>query len=479
MKNKLIPIIVFCLVLLVILIIAVNKTPKDAIVALDKDELTTRSADGDSTATTLETLVAKINKIDQERKGNQQLMLEMEQKLVELEARGQLVQRQDLDDGSKLTELDVKGVEESILDRVREEYGKLKPAQGGHGAFGSNFDEFTGEIDIGSGSAPAGNQQGAKGVKGVITNTQQAYITIGSTEFATLNSAPGAPAKATDKKSYGLNKIAMSDEFAHEEEFSSDKPQNAQQQTKKNKKKLYTIPQLAQDIRAQTLTAVIGRIPNSGQLQDPFYFKVLSSADIITANGRHLPDLEGIIWEGVAIGDRTLSCTQGKINKVSLVLADGSIVPTNVGGTGDESELGYIADKYGQPCLPGKIISNASNLLMARISARALEAAAEAEAQRMEVTTKGSTSGELSKQVVGKRSDYVRAKTAGGAMSELVEFVRERMRDSFDAVYSEPGTSVQIHLRQQIEFDLDKEHRFISYHHKSYEEARDVHAYSD
>lgn len=449
MGNKLVWGIVGGLIFVVLLVGRLSQGGNEQFSDIAQDEAT-ESADGDTTVTTLETLVAQLKKNEEAREADREELKEQLNRIKDLERQ--------LERGSgqqNEQKVDVEGLRLDIVGDVIKEVGKLRPNQGGEGTWGSNFDEFNGGLNIGDGNGVVPSAEPPPRQGSVVTNaSKEGYVVLGA-----------LPPK--DEESTGFNSVSRSAPQTNKDDEAKKAKAEIEALVKADKEKnavkpVYTIPQLAQDLKATTLTAVIGRIPNGGQLRDPFFFKAISSSDVVTANGHVMPEIEGVIWEGTAIGDRTLGCIQGKINKVSLILRDGSIAKTNVGGSGENGELGYIADKYGQPCLPGKLISNASNLLAARIGARALEAAAEAEAARFESTVETS-SGNVSTTVLGSRSKYIRAKTAASGMSELVAFVRERMADAFDAIYSEPGTTIQIHLQKQVEFDYDPNGRKLTY----------------
>ena len=55
------------------------------------------------------------------------------------------------------------------------------------------------------------------------------------------------------------------------------------------------------------MTALIGRVPIDGTVNDPYPFKVLIGPDNLTANGIDIPDVAGAVVSGTASGDWTLS----------------------------------------------------------------------------------------------------------------------------------------------------------------------------
>src|SRR5690606_11268554 len=75
----------------------------------------------------------------------------------------------------------------------------------------------------------------------------------------------------------------------------------------------YTIPARATGFDAVALTALIGRVPVSGSVVDPFPVKLVLGQDNLAANGHHIPGLDGIILDGIAQGDWTLGCVSVKL----------------------------------------------------------------------------------------------------------------------------------------------------------------------
>lgn len=81
---------------------------------------------------------------------------------------------------------------------------------------------------------------------------------------------------------------------------------------------VYTVPRNATLVGSVGMTALVGRIPVQGQVQDPMPFKVITGADNLAANGLRIPGVEGMIWSGTAIGDWTLSCVSGQIGRAHV-----------------------------------------------------------------------------------------------------------------------------------------------------------------
>ena len=71
----------------------------------------------------------------------------------------------------------------------------------------------------------------------------------------------------------------------------------------KNAKPVYTVPTNSTLMGSVAMTALIGRVPIDGTVNDPYPFKVLVGPDNLTANGIDIPDVAGAVFSGTASGD--------------------------------------------------------------------------------------------------------------------------------------------------------------------------------
>ncbi|MGI9500632.1 MAG: TIGR03752 family integrating conjugative element protein, partial [Geminicoccaceae bacterium] len=139
----------------------------------------------------------------------------------------------------------------------------------------------------------------------------------------------------------------------------------------------FTINNLATLAGSTAFTAMIGRVPIGGQVSDPVPFRVLVGRENLAASGLRVPnDIASMVFEGVAIGDWTLGCVEGSLRTATFVFEDGTI--RTVDGGDGQGRLGYIADKFGTPCVAGERISNAGPYLTAAVGLAAGAGAAEA-----------------------------------------------------------------------------------------------------
>ena len=194
-----------------------------------------------------------------------------------------------------------------------------------------------------------------------------------------------------------------------------------------------------------SLTALVGRIPRGGSVQDPWPFLVVSQADNLTANGLRLPQLRGILWRGVVRGDAVLSCASASLRSMVYVFEDGVF---HVAKAPDQEGFGYLADKAGNPCLTGKLHSTAPQELGTRLLASILAGAGGAYAEsQVERTTANGTE---TASVRGDPFRYLLGQSVQGAATTYGEYLLHYANDSWDAVVVPAGRAVDIHITSAI-----------------------------
>jgi hypothetical protein len=240
----------------------------------------------------------------------------------------------------------------------------------------------------------------------------------------------------------------------------------------------YTVPRNATLLGSTSLTALIGRVPIKGAVEDPFPFKVLAGRDNLAANGLEIPGVYGMVFAGVAFGDWTLGCVRGHVDSVTFVFDDGTIrtlaadsqggsagtatpggaggmaTATGGGGGAIRRGLGWISDRRGIPCISGQRISNAMDYLGGRMLARGLETAGEAYA-RSQQTINTTPLGGYTHAVTGDPAKYAIGETVSGSSDELAKFIAERQAQMFDVVYVDTGVEVAVHLDRELRIDYE------------------------
>jgi integrating conjugative element protein (TIGR03752 family) len=253
--------------------------------------------------------------------------------------------------------------------------------------------------------------------------------------------------------------------------------------TKKKDKRYYTIPENATLMGVTAMTAIVGRIPVDGKVTDPMQFKAILGPENLAANGHFLPqDLAGVIVSGIAIGDLNLLCSEGLIQSLTFVFNDGTIQTVsqrqkgstpnargsgaaNNSGLAQTSKLGYLSDRYGNPCIAGKFITNAPAYLTDSIGLKSLSIAGQAYAAAQTTTTNSTGFGGMSSSTMmtGDLGKYVMGKTVGGATDEVSAWLMKRLGNSFDAIVTVAGADVVVNIDQEIAIDKTVGARKINY----------------
>lgn len=231
----------------------------------------------------------------------------------------------------------------------------------------------------------------------------------------------------------------------------------------------YTIPRNATLFSNSTMTKMLGVIPVEGSVLDPIRFKVITGNTNMATNGLYIPGVRDIVWSGIAVGNREMSCVRGELYSVTFTFEDGTIrtISSNKSSTsstksGSKRILAYISDRQGSPCLKGTYISNASDYLRDRIIASGAAGAADAFTSTQQ-TTVSRADGSLQSYFTGKTSDIIASSMASGGLRELTEYLRERNRNAIDMVVLDAGKEVVMHIEQQIEIDYEPNGRRLEY----------------
>ncbi|WP_413730122.1 TIGR03752 family integrating conjugative element protein [Sodalis sp. RH22] len=247
---------------------------------------------------------------------------------------------------------------------------------------------------------------------------------------------------------------------------------------------VYTVPTNATLMGSVAMTALIGRVPIDGTVNDPYPFKVLIGPDNLTANGIDIPEVTGAVVSGTASGDWTLSCVRGQIRSVTFVFQDGTIrtVPQGHGNPGSDTTsasnntgnansnsatqggLGWISDPYGIPCVAGERRSNAQQYLgsQALITAAGAGAASLIKSDSGNVSYISNSNGSLG--TVGITGNEAMGRILAGGVQEMSQWVNKLYGQAFAAVYVQPGAKVAIHLEQPLNIDYDAKGRRVNHH---------------
>ncbi|TKV13916.1 TIGR03752 family integrating conjugative element protein [Citrobacter sp. wls619] len=232
---------------------------------------------------------------------------------------------------------------------------------------------------------------------------------------------------------------------------------------------VYTLPENSTLTGSVAMTALLGRVPINGTVSDPYPFKVLIGRDNLIANGIELPDVEGAVISGTASGDWTLSCVRGTVHSITFVFRDGTVrtVPQSTEKANSDSnnsqgsEIGWLSDPHGLPCIPGERKSNAAEYIGSQFLLAGSAAAADAFANGQTTTTVDG--GSVTSALTGSSGQYVLGQALGGGLKESADWFKQRYGQMFDAVYVPPGHPVAIHITRQIAVDYETQGRKVKY----------------
>ena len=198
-------------------------------------------------------------------------------------------------------------------------------------------------------------------------------------------------------------------------------------------------------LSGRALTALVGRVPRGGSVQDPWPFLAVSGGDNWTANGVALPQLQGILWRGVVSGDAVLSCASASIRSLVYVFEDGVFHEAR---TEAPDGFGYLADVHGNPCLRGEVHSTYQESLGRNLLASLVAGAGSAAAAEQTVTR---TDGAAQTQTLtGSAFDLFLGQAVESAAHAYSELLARYASDAWDAVVVPAGQEVDIHLTASI-----------------------------
>ncbi|MBS0292339.1 MAG: TIGR03752 family integrating conjugative element protein [Rhodanobacteraceae bacterium] len=236
----------------------------------------------------------------------------------------------------------------------------------------------------------------------------------------------------------------------------------------KSAKPVYTVPTNSTLMGSVAMTALIGRVPIDGTVNDPYPFKVLVGADNLTANGIDIPDVAGAVFSGTASGDWTLSCVRGQVRSITFVFHDGTIrtIPEDRDGNQQSEQqrdgLGWISDPYGIPCVSGERRSNAQQYLgsQALITAAGAGVASLIDSDSGQVSYVGAD-GSIGS--VGISGNEAMGRILAGGVRDMADWVNKLYGQAFAAVYVQPGAKVAVHLEKPLAIDFDPEGRKVDH----------------
>lgn len=458
-SNKILPIIAG-LVLMMLFFVGVKSCSEDN---QDNSQLTSVPIpgvpDADSPADTIRTLTAEVAAIKSESNKlslqNEALLLQREEMERRVKSQIQEEMRRDAVDNESL----VMGGLTQQLDFFKARLEELTQAQN------QNTQNF-GDIPVGF---------GLTGQEGVLDSVVPETMWV--EPLGTKTDDSGSLVYQNLATDSGLLDKGSQLSGATEKYLQATKDQLVKKNTP-----AYSVPRNSTLLGSTGITALIGRIPKQGTVEDPFPFKVIVGKENLVANGIQIPGLDGMIFSGKATGDWTLSCVRGQMHSVTYVFADGTIRTLSSDdqqslsqqGQNAERPLGWISDRRGIPCVTGVRISNSATYLSGRILAAATEAAAGAFSQG-EVTNSVSALGGVSTSVItGDAVRFAGGQALSGGAAEVSAYLRERAAQSFDVIYVDTGVELAIHIDIELAIDYQHDGRKTSYVYNENSEYSDL-----
>ncbi|QQX57592.1 TIGR03752 family integrating conjugative element protein [Pseudomonas chlororaphis] len=430
--------------------------------------------DGDTASDTLRTMVAESKQLKKQittaLEGND----ELKQQNLELQRRLQNIDQtvdSRLQNVQNTFKQEAQLQNQSLVDSLKHQYESLANKQNAGTSAGA-------DLPIGFGVQP-GDGQGFEGAPGL----DMVWI---EPQDATPVDANGKPIQN------GSNQVANGFNFPTSFGATLDRGQNAlstsvqnvagevsSQEARKQVRKVYTLPQNSTLMGSVAMSALIGRIPIDGTVNDPYPFKVLIGPENLTANGIDLPDVAGAVASGTASGDWTLSCVRGQIRSLTFVFNDGTVrtlpAPADeANGNQNSSQnsgnqqtiqggLGWISDAYGIPCISGERKSNASQYIGSQVLITAAGAGAasliksDGNSSSFVTTPSGTVSS------TGISGNEAMGKIIGQGVNDVSSWVNKLYGQAFAAVYVQPGAKVAVHLDQQLAIDYELKGRKVDY----------------
>lgn len=416
---------------------------------------TQKGADADTPQETLKTVIAGYTQLNAQVAS----LVDENHRLREENARKQRTEERIRDQLRRELRTEMKAELEGMKGRQTADSPSLLESALGPGGLPGGFGFDSGQRDGGSGAAKA--------------------AAAAPTRVLPLGYEMG---KGADGKEGVVKKLALADTGAARGAKGAQAASTPARKAAPPATPYFTIPENATLTGVANMTAIVGRVPVDGKVTDPMQFKLLLGPENLAANGHYLPrDLTGVVVSGIAIGDMTLSCSEGLIQSLTFVFADGSIQTVSrrnngttplFGATGTTvgqmpslagaPKLGWISDRYGNPCIPGRFVTNAPAHLTDAIGLRSLAIAGQAAAAAQTTTTEN-VFGTASSRVTGDKGAYILGQLVSGATDEVTRWIMRRLSNSFDAVVVPAGGEVVVHIDSEIPIDKSPAARRLDY----------------
>ncbi|MGH8473766.1 MAG: TIGR03752 family integrating conjugative element protein, partial [Gammaproteobacteria bacterium] len=123
---------------------------------------------------------------------------------------------------------------------------------------------------------------------------------------------------------------------------------------------------------------------------------------------------------------------------------------------GSEQEpLGELADAFGVPCVSGRRITDAASYLSQRVLVSAVGAAGDAAAAAQSTNTVSGLTGTGTSTVTGDLGKFIVGRTVRESAQDIEDWLDDRYADSFDAIFTVPGSTVSLLIQRELSIDYD------------------------
>lgn len=441
---------------------------EDASRTLSREEMDALGISGDSPTDTVATLVGQMNAWERQRQRDQEQvndLLEENRRLTQRAANVDQAVEEALQEERQRRDQQRVQDEQSLMDRFEQRMNRLLPDDNSS----SSNDDMPIGLGLEGGGGPSGSYS-SSGSLAWVEPLDQRDEDMRSGRSSGRNEGPAFPtsfqsaaSSAGDMATRTAN--AVDARVTGQPDASTVEP-------------VYTIPENSTLMGSVAMTALLGRVPVDGTVNDPYPFKVMIGKENLTANGIELPEVQAAVVSGTATGDWTMSCVRGNIQSMTFVFEDGTIrtVPSpddinsgsgsnnSNGGSqtiGGGNSIGWLSDQSGIPCISGVRRSNAQQYLGTQglMTAAGAGAATLLSDDSASVTTLGSN-GAISQALTGNQAV---GQILSQGMSDMSEWVNKLYGEAFAAVYVPPGQNVAIHINKQLPIDYETEGRKVRY----------------
>ncbi|MEQ1969288.1 TIGR03752 family integrating conjugative element protein [Xenorhabdus nematophila] len=425
---------------------APGTTQNTALASLSPEELQALGVGGDTPEDTLRTLIGALNKVRAEQK-------KLSQQNTDILKENDQLKHQSLDVASQ--------IEAAVATIRQDDEQRRRTLQDEQQGLLAQIDLLTERLN----ATPLPSQDSPIPLGLGLTGRQSAANPVsGQDDIIWVTPADEKPT-TLQAMGNGQSTPQYPTSFLSEQPTAGQKVQDTPALEEKSETPVYTLPENATLVGSQAMTALLGRVPVNGTVTDPYPFKILIGKDNLTANGIELPEVEGAVVSGSASGDWTLACVRGQVNAITFVFQDGTVrtLPgAGQGKNGGTRGIGWLSDENGIPCISGERKSNASTYLPTLFALSAMNSAGNALSESQQ-TAQTNGAGGITSALTGNAGQAALGKAMAGGMNEMSEWLKQRYRQTFDAVYVPPGARVVVHITQSLALDYETKGRKVRY----------------